>query len=90
MPSRKSSEDWNSKCARALGDGVLGPALRVGLGCGGAEEAGERFGEWVDERGVLVLDGEPGGLGYEEIVLAGEGFAERLEGGGWWGFAEGF
>lgn len=74
---------------QSLGQGVLGPALRVGLDRV-FEEAGEGLGQQRGERREAVMDGEVRGLGYEEVVAECEGFGELGRGKARLDAAEGF
>ena len=63
-------------------DGVLSPALRIGLYgiFKEAVEGGEQFGKELSE---LELADEVGGFGGYEVVAMRQGFAQRIDAGFW-------
>ena len=72
-----------------LGKGIFRPALRVGFGAVGFEEAREGGGQVIGQRLVLVQGGELGGFGDNKVVSVRDSLADGGEGGGRVGVAEG-
>ena len=75
--------------SQSADDGVLGPALRVGL-LRVFKEAVERFQKVGSESGKSELAREVGRLGDDEIVTLRQGFAERFGAGFLRCFTKGF